>query len=85
MTAMELEQREAALRERLKRLEEMEAEVKRREQEGKAREKEKKQVLLRLPPSLWNAIAAMAEEDFRSINGEIEFLLTQAVRDRGRK
>ncbi len=79
---MDLEQREALLQERLKRVEELEAEVARREKELKTREKAKKQVLLRLAPGLWNEIAALAEEDFRSINGEIEFLLTEAVRKR---
>ncbi|MCI8843301.1 MAG: Arc family DNA-binding protein [Oscillospiraceae bacterium] len=54
----------------------------RREKELKTREKAKKQLLLRLSPSLWNEIAALAEADFRSINGEIEFLLTEAVRKR---
>lgn len=79
---MELKEKEARLQERLKRVEELEAEVVRREKELKTREKAKKQVLLRLAPSLWNEIAALAEEDFRSINGEIEFLLTEAVRKR---
>lgn len=79
---MELIEKEAQLQERLKRIEELEAEVIRREKEFKTREKAKKQVLLRLAPSLWNEIAALAEEDFRSINGEIEFLLTEAVRRR---
>lgn len=79
---MELKEKEARLQERLKRIEELEAEVVRREKELKTREKAKKQLLLRLAPSLWNEIAALAEEDFRSINGEIEFLLTEAVRKR---
>ena len=42
----------------------------------------KKQVLLRLAPSLWNKIAAWAEDDFRSINGQIEYLLSEAVKNR---
>ncbi|MBQ0017745.1 MAG: Arc family DNA-binding protein [Clostridiales bacterium] len=46
------------------------------------KEKEKKQILLRLAPSLWNDIAEWAEEDIRSINGQIEYLLTEAVRRR---
>ncbi len=79
---MNLEQKEAQLQQRLKRVEELEAEVIRREKELKTREKAKKQLLLRLSPSLWNEIAALAEADFRSINGEIEFLLTEAVRKR---
>ena len=42
----------------------------------------KKQVPLRLSPKLYAAIAAWAEDDFRSINAQIEFLLTEAVRRR---
>ncbi|MCL1848527.1 MAG: Arc family DNA-binding protein [Clostridiales bacterium] len=47
-----------------------------------AKEKEKKQILLRLSPSLWRELAQWAEDDFRSINGQIEFLLTECVRKR---
>jgi len=50
--------------------------------ETKDKEKDKKQLLLRLSPSLWRDLAAWAEDDFRSINGQIEFLLTEAVRQR---
>ncbi|MCP5453336.1 MAG: Arc family DNA-binding protein [Spirochaetaceae bacterium] len=46
------------------------------------KEKDKKQILLRLSPSLWRELAAWAEDDFRSINGQIEFLLTESVRRR---
>ncbi len=45
-------------------------------------EKDKKQVLLRLSPTLWKELAAWAEDDFRSINGQIEYLLTESVRQR---
>ena len=43
---------------------------------------EKKQVPLRLSPSLYAAVAAWAEDDFRSINGQIEYLLSECVRQR---
>jgi len=43
---------------------------------------EKKQLLLRLSPGLWRELAAWAEDDFRSINGQIEYLLTECVRQR---
>jgi len=43
---------------------------------------EKKQILLRLSPSLHNELAAWAENDFRSVNGQIEYLLSEAVRKR---
>ncbi|MFA6506921.1 MAG: Arc family DNA-binding protein [Treponemataceae bacterium] len=45
----------------------------------------KKQLLLRLSPTLWRELAAWAEDDFRSINGQIEFLLTDCVRQRKKK
>lgn len=48
----------------------------------KEKEKAKKQVLLRLSPNLWNELAAWAEDDFRSINGQIEYLLTECVKKR---
>lgn len=43
---------------------------------------EKKQIPLRLSPQLYNAIAAWAADDFRSVNGQIEYLLTECVRQR---
>ncbi len=78
------EAREAALRERLERIEALEREIKERERAVKAKEGAKKQIVLRLSPSLWDEIAAWAEEDFRSINSQIEYLLTAAVRGRKR-
>lgn len=44
--------------------------------------KGKKQILLRLDAETWNEIAAWAEDEFRSINGQIEYLLSQAVKER---
>lgn len=46
---------------------------------------ERKQILLRLSPSLWEELARWAEDDFRSINGQIEYLLTESVRQRRRR
>ena len=43
---------------------------------------QKKQVPLRLSPKLYEAIAAWAEDDFRSVNGQIEYLLSECVRQR---
>lgn len=45
-------------------------------------ENQKKQIPLRLSHKLYNAIAAWAEDDFRSVNGQIEYLLTECVRQR---
>ncbi|MBR2901227.1 MAG: PTS ascorbate transporter subunit IIC [Clostridia bacterium] len=42
----------------------------------------KKQIPLRLSPKLFADIAAWAEDDFRSINGQIEYLLSECVRQR---
>ncbi len=44
--------------------------------------KEKKQVPLRLSAALYNELAAWAEDEFRSVNGQIEYLLTECVRAR---
>ncbi len=82
---MDISEKEMALQERLRRIEQLESEVKRREKELKAKEGAKKQVLLRLSPTLWNEIAQWAEEDFRSINGQIEYLLSDAVARRKKK
>ena len=45
-------------------------------------DQKKKQIPLRLSDKLYNAIAAWAEDDFRSVNGQIEYLLTECVRQR---
>ena len=45
-------------------------------------ENEKKQIPLRLSSKLYNAIAAWAQDDFRSVNGQIEYLLSECVRQR---
>ena len=42
----------------------------------------KKQVPLRLSEKLYNDIAAWADDDFRSVNGQIEYLLSECVRQR---
>ncbi len=43
---------------------------------------EKKQIPLRLSAKLYAALAAWAEDDFRSLNGQIEYLLTECVKQR---
>ncbi|MBO4409203.1 MAG: Arc family DNA-binding protein [Spirochaetales bacterium] len=42
----------------------------------------KKQIPLRLSDSLFRELSRWAEDDFRSLNGQIEYLLTEAVRKR---
>ena len=46
------------------------------------KEKAKKQVPLRISASLWNDLSQWAEDDFRSVNGQIEYLLTECVKYR---
>lgn len=78
----DLEKKEQQLQCKLEKLAAMEAEIKAREKRLKESEKKKKQILLRIAPSLWDEIARWAEEDFRSINGQIEYLLAECVKRR---
>lgn len=77
-----MDKREEQLQQRLEKLKSMEAEIKKKEKAIKDKEKAKKQMILRLSPSLWNEIAAWAEDDFRSINGQVEYLLSECVKNR---
>ena len=43
---------------------------------------EKKQIPLRLSAKLYADLASWAEDEFRSINGQIEYLLTECVKKR---
>jgi hypothetical protein len=45
----------------------------------------RKSFLLRLDPALYEALERWAEQEMRSVNGQIEFLLKQAVLARDRK
>jgi hypothetical protein len=45
-------------------------------------EKDKKQIPLRVSKTLYEELSRWAEDDFRSINGQIEFLLTECVKKR---
>lgn len=47
-------------------------------------QKGKKSILLRLDGDMWNKIAAWAEDDFRSVNGQIEFILHDALKKRAK-
>jgi hypothetical protein len=54
----------------------------------KAETRDKKQLLLRLSPELWERINQWSEEEFRSVNGQIEYMLSEAVKKKygkGRK
>jgi hypothetical protein len=43
-----------------------------------------KKFLLRINPALYDAIEALAQQEMRSVNGQIEYLLKDAVRKHGR-
>ena len=44
----------------------------------------RKSFLLRVPPELYAALEKWAADELRSVNGQIEYLLAQAVKDAGR-
>ena len=46
--------------------------------------KERKSFLLRMDPALYSEIEAWAADDLRSVNAQVEFLLAEAVKKRGR-
>jgi hypothetical protein len=43
---------------------------------------ERKAYLLRIDPGLWNELEAWAGDELRSVNGQIEYILKQAVSKR---
>ena len=43
---------------------------------------EKKQIPLRLSERLYRDIMSWAEDDFRSVNGQIEYILSECVKQR---
>ncbi len=46
---------------------------------------DKRQVPLRLSETLYAELSAWAKDDFRSLNGQIEYLLTECVKQRKKK
>ncbi len=82
MNEKKLQERQESLEKRLAELQALEKEILKKEKAVKAAEGAKKQLLLRLSPSLWEDISRWADEDFRSINGQIEYILTRAVSQR---
>lgn len=46
---------------------------------------ERKAFLLRMDPRVHAALEKWASDEFRSLNAQIEFLLTEALREAGRK
>jgi len=45
---------------------------------------EKKSILLRLSPKMWEEISKWAEDEFRSVNGQIEYIISEALRKRNK-
>lgn len=45
---------------------------------------ERKQVLLRMDPTVHEALARWASDEFRSVNAQVEMLLRRALDDAGR-
>lgn len=45
---------------------------------------EKKSILLRLSPKMWEEISEWADDEFRSVNGQIEYLISEALRKRNK-
>ncbi|MET9957695.1 hypothetical protein ABZ128_01130 [Streptomyces sp. NPDC006326] len=54
------------------------------QQGSKAARQARKQVLLRLDPQVYEALARWAGEELRSANAQIEFLLRRALSEAGR-
>ena len=52
-----------------------------RERTGRAAGRQRKQVLLRLDPAMYEAIARWAADELRSTNAQIDFLLRKALAD----
>ncbi|GAA5336967.1 hypothetical protein YIM73052_04300 [Thermus antranikianii] len=48
------------------------------------REKDKKRFLLRLDPRLYRVLEKWAQDELRSVNAQIEFLLKEAAKKAGR-
>lgn len=49
------------------------------------KDNQKKQIPLRLSKELYDALVRWADDEFRSVNGQIEYLLTDCVKKRGVK
>jgi hypothetical protein len=43
---------------------------------------ERKSFLMRIDPALWTELEAWAQDELRSVNGQVEYLLRQAVQRR---
>jgi hypothetical protein len=46
---------------------------------------ERKSFLIRIDPALWTELESWSQAELRSVNGQIEYLLKQAVQKRKRR
>ncbi|NDA43683.1 MAG: hypothetical protein EBX78_08680 [Gammaproteobacteria bacterium] len=44
---------------------------------------ERKSFLMRVDPALWRELERWAADDLRSVNGQLEYLLREALKKRG--
>ena len=44
---------------------------------------ERKSFLMRIDPALWSEIERWAADELRSVNGQVEFILREAIKRRG--
>jgi len=44
---------------------------------------ERKAYLLRIDPGIWEQVERLAQAELRSVNGQVEYLLRQALAQRG--
>ncbi len=44
---------------------------------------ERKSFLMRIDPALWRELERWAADDLRSVNGQVEYILREALRRRG--
>ncbi len=52
---------------------------------GESPDESRKAFLLRISPDLWKEIETWAQSELRSVNGQVEYLLRQAVNQRKRR
>lgn len=45
---------------------------------------QRKQYPLRIDPEVWAAVQCWADDDFRSVNGQVEWILRDALKRAGR-
>jgi len=52
--------------------------------EEKKQSKERQAFILRISPDILKAVEKWADDEFRSVNGQIEYLLNEALKKSGR-